>query len=182
MTRSVAAFVRLTDWFNDWLGRGVAWLTLAMVIVAFSVVVLRYVFSLGWVWMQESYVWLHGIVFMMGAAYTLLHEGHVRVDILYQPGSVRFKASVNLVGSLVLLVPIVVLVFVVSWDYVLESWARLEESREAGGLLGLFVLKTVIWIFCATIALQCLSLAGRSLLILTGRDEFARAPQDHEMA
>ena len=81
----LAGLVRLVDNFNDTIGRGVAWLTLVMVLVTFSVVVFRYVFSLGWVWMQESYVWLHGIVFMLGAGYTLLHNGHVRVDIFYHP-------------------------------------------------------------------------------------------------
>ena len=83
----LAELVRFVDNFNDTIGRGVAWLTLVMVLVTFSVVVFRYVFSLGWVWMQESYVWLHGIVFMLGAGYTLLHNGHVRVDIFYHPKS-----------------------------------------------------------------------------------------------
>ena len=69
-----------------------------MVLTTFSVVVLRYVFSLGWVWMQESYVWLRGIVFMLGAVYTLLHDGHVRVDIFYRPASERHKSWVYLFG------------------------------------------------------------------------------------
>ena len=64
--------------------------------------VLRYVFSLGWVWMQESYVWLHGLVFMLGAGYSLLHNGHVRVDIFYRPAGPRAKAWVDLLGSLLL--------------------------------------------------------------------------------
>ena len=81
----LAAFVRFIDRLNDAVGRGIAWLTLAMVLITFFVVVLRYVYSIGWVWMQESYIWLHGIVFMVGAGYTLLHNGHVRVDIWYRP-------------------------------------------------------------------------------------------------
>lgn len=176
----LGGFVRAVDRLNDVVGRGTAWLTLAMVAITFLVVVLRYVFSLGWVWMQESYVWLHGIVFMVGAGYTLLHGGHVRVDIFYRPGSVRYKAWVDLFGSLFLLLPIVVMVFFVSINYVVGSWAKLEESREAGGLHGLFLLKTVIWIFCVLVALQGLSMAARSWLILSGRKEFEPPAEEHE--
>jgi TRAP-type mannitol/chloroaromatic compound transport system permease small subunit len=165
----LVAFVRVTDRLNDAIGRSIAWLTLAIVLITFTVVVLRYVFSLGWVAMQESYVWLHGVVFMAGAAYTLLHNGHVRVDIFYRSGSARFKAWVDLLGSLFLLLPAVLFVAYVSWDYVLGSWLRLEQSREAGGLPGLFLLKTIIWVFCLFVALQGLSLAARSVLVLRGR-------------
>ena len=155
-----------------------AWLTLAMVLVTFAVVILRYVFSLGWVWLQESYVWMHGVVFMIGAGYTLLHNGHVRVDILYRPGGARYKALVDLFGSLVLLLPMVVLVFWVGFDYVATSWSMLEESREAGGLPGLFLLKTVILLFCVLTGLQGLSLAAQSVLVLRGHPEFA--PQSEQ--
>ena len=165
---ALAAFVRTIDRLNDAVGRGVAWLTLAMVLITFAVVLLRYVFAIGWVWMQESYVWLHGIVFMLGAGYTLLHQGHVRVDIFYRDAAPRRKALVDLFGSLMLLLPVVGLIFWVSLDYVADSWARLEESREAGGMPGLFLLKTVILGFCVLLGLQGLSLAGRSLLVLRG--------------
>ena len=74
----LALFVRLIDGVNERIGHAIAWLTLAMVLAAFVVVVLRYVFSIGFVWLQESYVWMHGIVFMVGAGYTLLKGGHVR--------------------------------------------------------------------------------------------------------
>ena len=167
----LAIAVRFIDQLNEIIGRGIAWLTLAMVIIGFVVVVLRYVFSIGFVWLQESYVWLHGITFMVGAGYTLLHDGHVRVDIFYRTASIRKKALVDLFGSLVLLLPVLVLVWVQAWPYVLDSWARLEESREAGGLPGLFLLKSVILLFCITLGLQGLSLAGRSILILVGRGD-----------
>jgi TRAP-type mannitol/chloroaromatic compound transport system permease small subunit len=168
----LAALVRSIDRLNDAVGRGVAWLTLAMVLIAFAVVLLRYVFAIGWVGMQESYVWLHGIVFMLGAGYTLLHDGHVRVDIFYRGAAVRRKALVDLFGSLLLLLPVVVVVFSVSFDYVADSWARLEESREAGGLPALFLLKSVILGFCVLLGLQGLALAGRSLLVLRGHADF----------
>ena len=112
--QALARFVRGVDRINDAVGRAIAWLTLAMVLITFLVVILRYVYALGWVWMQESYVWLHGVVFMVGAGYTLLHDGHVRVDIFYRPGSHRYRAMVNAFGSLLLLMPRVVMVFLVS--------------------------------------------------------------------
>jgi len=165
----LAGFVRKIDRLNELVGRGVAWLTLAMVLVTFLVVILRYVFSFGWVWMQESYVWLHGIVFMLGAGYTLLHNGHVRVDIFYRPASERHKAWVDLFGVCVLLLPLLVVTLIFSWEYVIKSWEGLEESREAGGLPGLYLLKSVIWCFCVLVALQALSLAGRCVLVLAGK-------------
>jgi TRAP-type mannitol/chloroaromatic compound transport system permease small subunit len=176
----LAAFVRFVDRLNDALGRGVAWLTLAMVLITFVVVILRYIFAIGWVWMQESYVWLHGIVFMLGAGYTLLHNGHVRVDIVYRTASPRYKSVVDLLGSLVLLLPLVVVIFSVSFDYVLASWLELEESREAGGLPGLFLLKTVILAFCVLLGLQGLALAGRSLAALAGRADLLPVEDERE--
>ncbi len=169
---ALAAFVRSIDRLNDAIGRSVAWLTLAMVLIAFTVVVLRYVYAIGWVGMQESYVWLHGIVFMVGAGYTLLHDGHVRIDIIYRPAGDRYKAVIDLFGSLLLLLPMVLIVFLVSLEYVASSWGKLEQSREAGGLPGLFLLKTVIPVFCLLLGLQGLALAGRSLLLLSGNREF----------
>ncbi len=162
----------MVDRLNEVVGRGVAWLTLAMVLITFVVVVLRYVFAIGWVWMQESYVWLHGIVFMLGAGYTLLHNGHVRVDVFYRPAGLRYKAVIDLLGAFVLLLPMVILVFTVGFEYVASSWTMLEESREAGGLPGLFMLKTVILAFCVLTGLQGLSLAARGILVLRGHPEF----------
>jgi len=174
----LVAFVNLVDRLNERIGRGIAWLTLLMVLITFAVAILRYVYAIGWVWLQESYVWLHGIVFMVGAGYTLLHNGHVRVDIFYRPNSARYKAVIDLFGSLLLLLPLVVVVVFVSYGYVLDSWLRLEQSREAGGLPALFLLKSVIMVFCLLIGLQGLSLAARSFLVLAGHPEFQ--PEEEE--
>jgi TRAP-type mannitol/chloroaromatic compound transport system permease small subunit len=174
----MAALVRRIDRLNEAIGRAVAWLSLAMVLIAGFVVVARYGFAWGRVWIQESYVWLHGMLFMLAAGYTLRHDAHVRVDIFYRPAGRRFKAWVDLLGSLLLLAPVVSFAAVVSFPYVRHSWLGLEASREAGGLPGLFLLKSVILLFCALILLQGLALAGRSLLVLRGHPEFAPAPED----
>jgi len=151
-----------------------------MVLTAFTVVILRYVFSVGWVGLQESYVWMHGVVFMVGAGYTLLHNGHVRVDIFFRPASIRYKALIDILGVCLLLMPMVVLVFLVGFDYVKSSWSMLESSREAGGLPGLYLLKTVILVFCVLTALQGLSLAARSALVLLGHREFIAEAEEAE--
>lgn len=164
----LAAAVKSIDRLNDAIGRAVSWLCLALVVTTGTVVVLRYVFAIGFVWLQESYVWMHAVVFMVGAGYTLLHDGHVRVDVFYRSASRRYKARVDLFGSLLLLLPMAGIVAYMSLEYVNDSWVRLETSREAGGLPGLFLLKTVIPIFCLLLALQGLALAGRSYLILKG--------------
>lgn len=177
---TLARFVRTVDALNDSVGRFISWLMIPMVLITFLVAVLRYAFAEGWVWMQESYVWLNGIVFMIGAGYTLLHDGHVRVDVFYRGASVRFKAWVDLFGALFLLLPVMGLVAWYSWGYVAASWSRLEGSNEAGGLEGLYLYKSVILVFTALVGLQALSMAGRSWLILTGHEEFVPDEEEHE--
>ncbi|HSO43557.1 MAG TPA: TRAP transporter small permease subunit [Rhodospirillales bacterium] len=175
--RALERFALVVDWINERVGRAAAWLTLAMVLITFTVVILRYVFSTGFVWLQEAYVWLHGVVFMLGAGYTLLHDGHVRVDIFYREASLRRKAMVDLLGSLLLLLPFVLMVVWVSWPYALVSWQRLEGSREAGGLPGLFLLKSVIVAFCILLGLQALAMAARAILALGGH-AWPRGPEN----
>ncbi len=174
--RTLAHLIHCIEALNETIGRVVSWLLAAMVVTIFTVVLLRYGFSTGWVWLQESYVWMHGLVFMLGAGYTLHHNAHVRIDIFYRPGGARYRAWVDLGGSLFLLLPTVVLIFTLSYPYVADSWARLESSREAGGLPGLFLLKSAILVFCFLFGAQGLALAGRSLLILCGRAQLLRLP------
>ena len=125
-------------------GRAVAWLTLAMTLLTFAVVILRYGFNLGWIWLQESVTYLHAAVFMVAAAWTLQTDDHVRVDIVYRARSPRYRAAVNLAGTLLFLLPFSILLLVIGWDYVAASWATREASREAGGLPLVWLLKTLI--------------------------------------
>ena len=164
-------FVSFLDNIAEKVGRTIAWLTLLMVIIQFGVVVLRYLFNIGWIAMQESILYMHALVFMLGAAYTLKHDGHVRVDIFYHKMSRRGKAWVNVLGTLLLLLPVCLFIFTYSWDYVASSWELLESSREAGGLPGLFILKTSLLAIAFFLGLQSISLILKSLLILLGASE-----------
>lgn len=161
-------FSRAIDLLNERIGRAVAWFALLMVLIQFAVVVLRYVFGVGSIFMQESVVYLHATMFMVGAGYTLLYNGHVRVDVFYRAASPRYKAVVDLFGVFVFLLPVCTLITVYSWPYVANSWAVREGSIESSGIQGVFLLKTVILAFTALMALQGLSLAAKSVLTLAG--------------
>lgn len=160
--------IQIIDRINDVIGRSISWLTLAMVLVTFLVVVLRYVFSIGWIAMQESVLYLHSMVFMLGAAYTLKQNSHVRVDIFYEKLSPRSRAWIDLLGSALLLVPFCLFIIVISWNYVSLSWSLLEGSREAGGLPAVFLLKTTIPVMAGLVMLQGIAQGMRSILIIRG--------------
>jgi TRAP-type mannitol/chloroaromatic compound transport system permease small subunit len=161
----------LVDRFSELTGHVTAWLTLAMVLVTCLVVVLRYVFDLGFIWLQESVTWMHAVVFMLGAAYTLEREDHVRVDVFYRRFDERGKALVDLVGVILFLLPLCAWIGWSSWDFVAASWRIKEASRESGGLPYPMVplLKSVLVVMPAALALQGLSLGLRSFQTLTGQ-------------
>lgn len=140
-----------------------------MVIVQIVVVVLRYVFGVGSIFLQESIVYMHGVLFMIGAAYTLQHEGHVRIDIFYREATEKRRAIVNLLGVAFLLLSVCFIIFRYSLPYVQSSWRVLEGSKETSGIQGVFLLKSILLAFVVLVALQGLSLAIHSLLILGGR-------------
>lgn len=154
-------------------GQASAWLTLLLVLVTFTVVVLRYVFQFGSIAMQESIFYLHASVFMLGAAYTLRKDGHVRVDIFYRGFSAKRQALVNLLGSLFLLLPVCIFLLWSSWGYVATAWSIQEGSGEAGGLPYIYLLKTLIPLSALLLILQGISqaLAGLGTLLTSQRND-----------
>lgn len=180
--QKLARSITVLAWVNLAIGRALSWLSLGVVLVCFAVVVLRYGFNMGHVWMQDLYVWLNAAMFTGVAGYTFLRNGHVRVDIFYRPASLRAKAWVDLFGTLVFLIPFVVVVIVWSWPYVAESWVIRESSRNAGGLEGLFIIKSFLIVFAGSIGLQGLAVAGRSILVLCGRSDLIPPALQYEGA
>ena len=154
-------------------GRAAAWCVLFITLVQVVVVLLRYVFGLGSIWLQESIIYAHAALFMLAAAWTLRVDRHVRVDILYAEASPRRKAWVNTFGALVFLFPFCLALLWLSLPYVARSYVILERSREASGLPLVFVLKSLIPIFAVLLALQGLAQLIRSGLVLAGRGEGA---------
>ena len=178
--RSGTSFLRivaLIDKLCDLTGKAVAWLTLGMVFVTFVIVGLRHLFDSGYIWMQESVIWMHALVFLLAAAYTLRQDEHVRVDIFYRRLSPKGRAWVDLAGTLFLLVPSMLFVLVTSLDFVAQSWRVQETSSESGGLPGLFLLKSAIPLAAVLLLLQGLAIAVRCLVLIRGgNDAGKRAP------
>lgn len=162
---SAPASDNLLDRTSVVVGRAAAWLTLFMVIVTFVVVVMRYVFDAGLIWVQESVIWMHAAVFMLGAAYTLQDEGHVRVDVFYRQMSDQRRAWVDLIGVVIFLLPLCLFLAWNSFEFVTHSWSMRETSRESGGLPYPLVpmLKSIVLLMPVTVALQGLSLFLKSL-------------------
>jgi TRAP-type mannitol/chloroaromatic compound transport system permease small subunit len=141
-------------------GKLASWLTLVMVVVTFVIVIMRYVFDAGAIWLQESVIWMHAFMFMIGSAFTLQQEEHVRVDIFYRNMGARGRALVDMLGVLLFLLPVCAFLAIKSWDFVGVSWELREGSREPGGLPYPFVplLKSVLLIMPLALALQGVSI------------------------
>ncbi len=163
-TRTLDQLARGIDWFTEWTGQIIAWLTLAMMAVTCTVVVMRYFLETGSIALQESVTYMHALVFLLGAAYTLKRGGHVRVDILYQKLTPRSQALIDAVGALLFLIPVSLLILIFSWDYVLNSWAVSETSKETQGLPWVYLLKTLLLIMPVTMLLQGVAEIIKNLL------------------
>jgi TRAP-type mannitol/chloroaromatic compound transport system permease small subunit len=174
---ALQGFVRGIDALNDWVGRTVAWLTLGCVLTCFAVVVLRYAFSIGFPWLQDLYVWQHAAVFMAGAGYTMLHRGHVNVDVLYGKLSERRRAWVDILGTLLFLFPWLAVVAVTSAPFVTSSWSIREGAATADGMPAVYLLKSLLWVFCVLLFLQGLALIARRALYLAGHATHDDAPR-----
>ena len=155
------------DSLNNFLCRLVSGFTFLMVLITFLIVVLRYGFNLGWIAMQESVMYLHAMVFLLGAAHTLRVNEHVRVDIFYRRFSPKKQAKVDIFGGLLLLMPVNIFIFMVSFEYVMRSWRVMEASQEAGGMPAVFLLKTLILIFPLTMLLQGIAEVVRNVARLS---------------
>jgi TRAP-type mannitol/chloroaromatic compound transport system permease small subunit len=132
-----------------------------MVLVTFLIVSLRYGLNEGRVWMQESVTYLHAAVFMLAAAWTWQEDAHVRVDIFYRKRGARGKALINLLGTVLFVIPVSLYLVIVGWDYVAPAWRLLEGSRQAGGLPLVFLLKSLVLLMPLLLLLQAMcSLAG----------------------
>ncbi|MBK7168244.1 MAG: TRAP transporter small permease subunit [Gammaproteobacteria bacterium] len=174
--RRLHAVYELIGRLNGWIGRGVAWLTLLMVGLTALVVGLRYGLGQGSVALQESVTYLHCMVFMLGAAMTLERGGHVRVDIFYRDWSVPRRALVDLLGSLLLLIPLMIFTLYSCWGYVADAWAVRESSIEPGGLHAIYLLKTLILVMAVMLLLQGVADALRNALVLAGLEHGEARP------
>lgn len=162
---------------SEWTGKAISWLTLAMVLLTFVIVIMRRGFDSGHIWMQEAVIWMHAAVFMLGAAFALKREQHVRVDVFYRDMSERGKAWVDALGVLVLLYPVCGFFFWESFEYVMNSWRDHEGSRQAQGLgyPATPLLKSFLLLMPTLVALQATAM-------LAGAINSLRAPATDKQA
>ncbi len=173
----LSAIMRTINGMNRLIGNIFSWLSVAIILVCFWVVVERYVFSNTRLWMQDLYPWLNGVMFTAVAAYALYADDHVRVDIFYRPASAVKKAWMDLVGVIVFLLPFTTIVWLYCLKFVERSWGLKEGSANPGGAPGLFLVKGFILVFAVLIALQGISMLIRSILIIRGREDLV--PEDY---
>ncbi len=172
----LANSVRAISALNRVVGHLLSWLALAVVLVCFAVVVQRYLFHTTQLWMQDLYVWLSGAMFTGVAGFALMRDEHVRVDIFYRPWPIRKKAIADLVGTVIFLIPYVVVVLVYAWPFVARSWRLYEGSANVGGMPGLFILKSFIIVFAVLVGLQGLAIIARSILVLNDSEDLLPEP------
>ena len=160
---------KIAQWINQLnyrMGQMISWLTLILVALVIIVVLSRYLLGIGSIAIQESVTYVHAVIFMLGLAFTLQRGGHVRVDIFYRDFSARRKAIVDLIGTVIFLLPFCGLILFGSWDYVMASWSIKESSSETGGIAAVYLLKTLMLFMPITLALQGLAQIIDSVLVL----------------
>jgi len=171
--RAAAGAVHAIDRICRWSGYAVAWLALGTVVLCFATVYLRYALGFGLIWLQESYIWMHVAVIVLGAGYTMMSGGFVRVDVLYTRWSDRRRAVSDMVMTLVLLVPFLWVFGAGVWTFWTASWAADEGSLNPGGMANYWILKATLLGFIALIALQGAAFVLRGLLVIAGHEGFA---------
>tara|TARA_Y100000996_G_C22547301_1_gene652309 strand:- start:1246 stop:1761 length:516 start_codon:yes stop_codon:yes gene_type:complete len=169
MLSSLSQVSKFIDKINTYIGYLCGIFAFSMVLIVFTVVVLRYGFSIGFIWMQEIYVWLHSFIFMLGSGFTYLANEHVRIDVFYRDASEKYKATVDLLGNLILLLPFLYIIWKFSYPFVYRSFLMNEVSREAGGMPALYILKSAILWFCFVLFIQIISNVIKSILTFSNK-------------
>ena len=170
MRAALVLFVRGVDRLNTAIAAVFRWLILVSVLVCAATACLRYAFSLGYVWLQQLYVFCFGVTFLMLAAFAYRKNRHVRVDIFFARMTPRRRAVVEILGIAVFLLPWLAVLAWSATPFILSAWRILEGSMEPGGLPGLYIYKTTLWAFCLTLGLQAVAELVRNALLLTGED------------
>lgn len=173
--RVAGAIAGAADAVNQRLASGVIWLALAMAATQFALVILRYVFGVSNIAVQESVIYMHAALFLLTAGYALKTDDHVRVDLFYREASPRARAIIDLSGFYLFLGPICILAIWMAGPYVASSWAVREGSNEASGLPAIFLLKSMIPAFAALLFAQGVAAAARAAFTLRG-DELRETP------
>lgn len=164
--KALEKIASLIDAFNGFIGRTASWAVLPIALVAFAVVAMRYTMGTGFPWLQESYIWLHGAAVLLASSWVLQKGGHVRVELLYRDASAKARAWLDIIGVVFLLMPMMGFLFWWSLPLVQRSWRLMERSPSNDGLTFVYLLKTVIPVFCVLIMLQGVAMLLRNVVML----------------
>ncbi len=164
------SIAKLFDRINNGVARTVMWAALLMALTQVTIVVMRYVFGINFIWLQESILYMFGFLFLLTSGYALINDEHVRVDIFYREAPKKRKALVDFVGTYIFLFPICILIIWAGGAYVARSWQVMEGSTEASGIQAVFLLKSMIPIFATLLALAGFSLATAAAHDLRSRE------------
>ncbi|MEZ5672861.1 MAG: TRAP transporter small permease subunit [Thiotrichaceae bacterium] len=178
MITGIKILIRSIDALNEWVGRSVSWLVLAIVLLVCYDITMRYLLSAGILSgfshnsgaLQELQWHFFALIFLLGGAYTLKHDEHVRVDIVYQSSwmNSRQRALVNFIGSSLFLIPFCLIIIYSSYPFVYDSYLHHETSPDAGGLTHRYLLKLAIPLGFSLLLLQGISQSLTNLLLLLG--------------
>lgn len=171
--RASARAVGVIDTLCRWSGYIVAWATLATVILCFATVYLRYVLGTGLIWLQEAYIWTHVVVIVLGAGYTMMTGGFVRVDVFYAHWSTRKRALSDMLMTIFLLAPFLTIFGIGVWTFFSASYASDEGSLNPGGMGNYWMLKATLIGFVVLVGLQGLAFVLRGLMVLAGHEHYA---------
>lgn len=155
--------IEIIEKTNRQLGRIAAYCAVLMMLAQVFSVVARYVFSYGIIAVQETVVYGHALMFLLGAAVVLQTNEHVRVDVFYGSVKPRTRYLIDLIGLIGFVLPVALLIGYYSWPYVARAWSTFEGSRQSGGLPAVFLLKTAILIFSASLSLQVIATVAKLL-------------------
>jgi TRAP-type mannitol/chloroaromatic compound transport system permease small subunit len=178
--RVTAGAISGIDAVCRWSGYVVAWAALATVLLCFATVYLRYAVGTSPIWLQESYIWSHVVVIVLGAGYTMMSGGFVRVDVLYARWSNRKRALSDLIMSIILLGPFLWVFGSAVWTFWSASYASDEGSLNPGGMGNFWILKAALLGFIALIAMQGLAFILRGILVLSGREQYVLTHSTHD--
>lgn len=165
MMSKLKSFIAIIDQINDFVGRSVSWLSIGLVLLICFDVVRRFFFQRTDAWIMELEWHMFAMIFLLGAGYTLKHQKHVRVDLFYSNYDEHNKALINLVGGLVLLLPLCLLLIYISFSYARSSYLLGEGSPDPGGLPYRFVIKSMIPIGMLLLLLQGVAETARSFIV-----------------
>lgn len=182
MKDALLRFSRLTAALSTWVGEAAAWVYPVLVLVLIVNVSLRYGMGRGFIELEELQWHLFAAGFLLAYAYAVVHDDHVRVDLFHARFSPRTKAAIELVGTLLLLLPFTMIMGISAWDFVAHSWAMNESSSMPSGLPARWVIKFVLFAALCVLAIQALGTAARSLAILLGAEPDADESDSQELA